>query len=99
MPARGSPPPRWHWLATAASHRSAVDDGDPELVLIHIDHSDRIIWNRALCIDRVLQHSLDVFVADVDAILWQLERTRLQDTPQSYSQGLQDLLPHDCLFT
>src|SRR6266403_4928723 len=32
--------------ATTASHRPAVNDGDAELVLIHIDHPDRIIWIR-----------------------------------------------------
>src|SRR4029077_3055187 len=49
--------------ATAACHGPAVDDGDAKLILAHIDHSERIIRNRALGIKRVLQDSLDVFVA------------------------------------
>src|ERR1700674_213121 len=32
-----------------ASHRSTVHDSDAKLVLIHIDHPDRIVRNRAVC--------------------------------------------------
>src|ERR1700730_5018319 len=49
----------------SASHRSTVHDSDAKLVLIHIDHPDRIVRNRAVCIGRLLQHSLDVLIADV----------------------------------
>ena len=49
-------------VPSAASHRSAVDDSHAELVLTHIDHPESIIWNRALGIDGVFQHGLNVFV-------------------------------------
>src|SRR5882762_4423686 len=84
--------------ATTASHRPAVNDGDTKLVLIHIDHPDRIIWNRALRIDRVLQHGLYVVVANVDAILWCLGQPDYRERRKDHSQSLQDLHPHDCLL-
>jgi hypothetical protein len=58
----------------AAPHCPAVNDGDTELVGAHVDHPDRIVRGRTFRIDRVLQHSLDVFVGDVDAILWRLSQ-------------------------
>src|ERR1700730_15365686 len=62
-------------VPSGGSHRSAVDDGHAELVLTHIDHPESIIWNRALGIDGVFQHGLNVFAADVDTILWRLGQT------------------------
>src|SRR5579872_1045275 len=73
---------------TAASHRPAVDDGDSELIVIHVDHSDRIIRTRALCIGGVLQHDLDVPVADVHAILWCLSQPDYRTCRKHDSQGL-----------
>ena len=80
-----APPP----ALTAAPHRPAVDDGDPKLILVHINHPERIIRDGALGIGRMLQHGLDVFVADVDAILRCLSqrnyRTRRNHTTPEFA--------------
>src|SRR5580700_2031510 len=38
-------------IATAAAHRPTVDDRDPKLILVHIDHPERIIRDRSLRIE------------------------------------------------
>ena len=85
-------------IATTAGHRTAVDDRDPQLILIHIDDPQRIVRDRSLRIERVFQHRLYVFVANVDSILGRLSPTNYGTRRNPHRQNLQGFVFHHSLL-
>ena len=75
-----------------------MNDCNSELVGAHVDDADRIVGNRALGVNRVLQDGFNVFVGNHDGVLRCLGQSSNGTRRQYEGQHLQNVFSHESLL-